>query len=150
MRTRTMWAISLFVLCVATLNAQEPVAESPSIENVRWRTESGNLDVEIARCGDYLCGTVVRVLSNRSMSNPNKEFTPKLGTQAEGMTILSNLRKVADREWEGRIYNRENGKTYDCRLTQLNRDEIRLRAYVFVQLFGKTQIWKRVSNTAVS
>ena len=34
----------------------------------RWITANGNLEVEIAPCGNALCGTVTQVLGNRSMS----------------------------------------------------------------------------------
>ena len=38
----------------------------------RWITASGNLEIEIAPCGQALCGTVVRVLANNSMSSSGK------------------------------------------------------------------------------
>ena len=107
MITRTLQAIALLLVWTVGTGA-----ELPSIENARWLTASGNLEVAIARCDQHLCGTVVQVLANRSMSNPSAEMTAKDTRSAQGMKILTDLSSVADGEWKGHIYNRENGKTY--------------------------------------
>jgi uncharacterized protein (DUF2147 family) len=46
-------------------------------------------------------------------------------------------------EWSGTIYNRDNGKTYDCLMTVLAADRLKVRPYVVLPLFGQTQIWAR-------
>src|SRR5208283_2381066 len=35
----------------------------------RWISQSGNVEIQIAPCGSALCGTVVRVMANRSMES---------------------------------------------------------------------------------
>lgn len=117
----------------------------------RWITESGNLEVEVAPCGDALCGTVVRVLANRSMSAPGQEMAPVDGRPALGMTILSQLRPGGDGEWNGSIYNRENGKTYSVRVSPgTAAGELLVRGYVGLPLFGKTQVWRRAPAAAAA
>jgi uncharacterized protein (DUF2147 family) len=111
----------------------------------RWLTQSGNLEIDIASCGKALCGTVVRVLGNQSMSQPGVEVKSADARAALGMKILSELISSGDGEWEGRIYNRENGKTYDCRALLSAPDQLEIRAYVFLSLFGKTQVWTLVT-----
>lgn len=111
----------------------------------RWLTQSGNFEIDIAACGKALCGTVVRVLGNQSMSQPGVEMKTGDAQAALGMKILSELTPSGDGEWEGRIFNRENGKTYDCRLGLSVPDKLEVRAYVFLPLFGKTQVWTRVN-----
>jgi len=110
----------------------------------RWLTQSGNFEIDIASCGAALCGTVVRVLGNQSMSQPGVEMKSPDAPAALGMKILTELTPSDDGEWEGRIYNRENGKTYDCRVGLSAPDQLEIRAYVFLPLFGKTQVWTRV------
>lgn len=112
----------------------------------RWLTASGNLEVEIAPCGQALCGTVVRVVSNRSMSNPAVEM--KDAPSALGMKILSDFAPAGDGEWKGRIYNRENGKTYNCVMSLAAPDQLKLRPYVGITLFGKNQVWQRLADTS--
>jgi len=107
-----------------------------------WRTASGNLDVKVAPCGAKLCGTVARVLANQSMAQPGAAM--KGAPPAAGLKILDGLEAKGDGAWAGKIYNRENGKTYDCRITLPAADRMELRAYVVLPLFGQTQVWTRV------
>lgn len=118
----------------------------PQLAVGRWLTESGNLEIDIAPCGARLCGTVSKVLSNRSMSDPRKQMTPVDGRSPMGMTILSEF-TLDGSVWKGRIYNRENGKTYDCLMTVAGRDTLRIRGYKLLPVLGKTQIWTRVQGT---
>jgi uncharacterized protein (DUF2147 family) len=110
----------------------------------RWLTQSGNFEIDIASCGQALCGTVVRVLGNQSMSRPGTEMKSADTKNALGMKILSALVPSEDGTLEGQIYNRENGKTYDCRVTALAPDQLEIRAYKFLPIFGKSQVWTRV------
>jgi uncharacterized protein (DUF2147 family) len=124
----------------------------------RWVTESGNLEVEIASCGAALCGTVTKVLGNRSMSSEGNAMQPVDGRSPLGMKLLDGFVPVnaADTErpteWSGEIYNRENGKTYRCRMALGKGTDasgrLVLRAYVGIPLFGKTQHWQRATADA--
>jgi len=83
-----------------------------------WITANGNLEVEVSACGAALCGTVTQVLGNRSMSRDRATMNPVDKRPALGMKILdsfvpepSDVPNAVAREWNGRIYNRENGKT---------------------------------------
>jgi len=121
---------------------------APDAPGGAWVTESGNLEVQLAPCGAALCGTVVKVLANRSMSGPGAEMAPADTRSPLGMTLLSDFKPSGDGEWTGRIYNRENGKTYSARMTQPAPDQLLIRGYVGLPLFGKTQVWRRPDATA--
>src|SRR5215470_1802646 len=131
-----------------TQAAKEPVAGGAQAASGtvtgRWLTASGNFEVEIAPCGQALCGTVVRVLANRSMSKPDSQAAPVDTRPALGMKILTDFTPSGEGEWKGQIYNRENGKTYSCLLSLVASDQLKVRPYVGLSLFGQTQIWKRV------
>ncbi len=121
-------------------------AMSPKVpETGRWVTESGNIEVDIAPCGKFLCGTIVKVIANRSMSKQNGVMTSADGRSPLGMKILTDFAPSGDGEWIGRIYNRENGKTYDCLMSLAAPDQLKVHGYKGLPLFGKTQIWRRVS-----
>ena len=115
----------------------------------RWITESGNLEVNIAPCnpagGNTLCGKVVRVLANRSMSAPGTDMAAADARPALGMILLSGLRPAdgGSSEYQGEIYNRENAKTYRVNLTPAEPEQLLVHAYVGIPLFGKTQVWRR-------
>ncbi|RZL88063.1 MAG: DUF2147 domain-containing protein, partial [Variovorax sp.] len=105
-----------------------------------WLTASGNLEVRVAPCGAALCGKVARVIANQSMSRPGEVMAADAQPAQEGMDILSDFlpsgrettpegRNVVT-EWRGRIFNRENGKTYDALMSVGPAGELKLRAYV--------------------
>lgn len=111
----------------------------------RWITETGNLEVQLAPCGQALCGTVVKVLANRSMSGPGAMDAADQRSPL-GMAILSDLRPSGEGEWTGQIYNRENARHYSVRMSMAGGDQLVLRAYVGLPLFGKTQVWRRAEE----
>jgi uncharacterized protein (DUF2147 family) len=137
----------LVAALVAACEAAPPTAAtlSQSPMQGRWLTESGNLEIEIAPCGQALCGTAVRVLNNVSMADPSKKLT---GPSPLGLKILSDFRPSNEGMWEGHVYNRESDKTYDCLIAMAAPDQLRLRPYVGLPLFGQTQIWQRVTSTS--
>ena len=48
--------------------------------------------------------------------------------------------------WEsGTIYNPEDGGNYNCTLTLLDSETLKVRGYIGLPLFGTTQIWTRVN-----
>ena len=121
-----------------------------------WLTASGNLEVRVEPCGAAWCGTVARVISNPSMSRPGEAMAADAQPALAGMAILREFLPSSDEatqdgkrvttEWRGRIFNRENGKTYDCLMSVGPAGELKLHAYVGLPLFGKTQAWQRVAE----
>ena len=146
-------ALAALAMVVATTHAASQAGTAADPRG-RWITANGNLEVEIAACGDALCGTVTKVLGNHSMSSDGAAMDPVDARPALGMKLLHDfLPKASGKaneppsEWSGEIYNRENGKTYSCRMsvstTANAAGELVLHAYVGVPLFGKTQRWQR-------
>lgn len=145
------------VLLLATAFAAHAQSSEATDPRGRWLTANGNLEVEIAPCGTALCGTVVKVLGNRSMAPGGSDMQPADARPALGMTLLQDFKPVGAEnalrppaEWAGQIYNRENGKTYSCNMSVSTAThaggELLLHAYVGVPLFGKTQHWLRVAQ----
>jgi uncharacterized protein (DUF2147 family) len=147
-----MFLVGAFVASQALAACAQTTAPAASTDAAdhkgRWLTASGNLEVEIAPCGQALCGTVVRVVANKSMAAPNATMAPVDARPALGIRILADFTPSGDGEWEGRIYNRENGKTYSCVMALLTPDQLKIRPYIVLPLFGQTQIWRRVSTPA--
>lgn len=111
-----------------------------------WTTQSGNFDVAIAPCGpaqaQILCGDVVVVHANRSMMDPARAAEAPARV---GLRLISDLRPAQGGAWQGKLYNRENGRTYDCLVTPHGAGEIEVRGYVLFPLFGQSQIWRRAA-----
>src|SRR5262245_48198671 len=85
-----------------------------------WQIEDGTAKVLIYRCGESLCGNVVW-LSQPIDAGTGKPQTDKLNADPLlrsrpiiGVTVLIGLRgKAEENKWVGRIYNPDDGNTYD-------------------------------------
>ena len=70
-------------------------------------------------------------------------MTPVDAQPALGMMILADFRPTGDGEWKGRIYNRENGKSYSGTITVKAKDAIDLSGCVAAVLC-RSVTWTRV------
>lgn len=142
-RSHPHGSLILSAMTAVGLLALPAMAQTPQSapERGRWLTESGNLEIEIAPCGAALCGTVVKVIANQSMSDPSK--TMANAPSPVGMKILTDF-KPANGQWQGHILNRETGRNFDCLMSLASADQLKIHAYVGTPETGKTQIWRRV------
>lgn len=130
----------LGLLFLATMALAAPAASAATGPYGRWLSASGNVEVTIQPCGPALCGAVSRVFANNSMEHPGPASSPPARI---GLKLLSDFRPDGD-GWTGRLFNRENGNTYDCHMTLQGPNSLVMHAYVLLPLFGKTQIWRRL------
>jgi uncharacterized protein (DUF2147 family) len=137
---------------LAPAGAQSPAqvgGQSPTPVGV-WLHDNKRIEIEIASCGDRLCGKLVwfrwpndaQGLPLVDLKNPD----PALRTRPLlGLTILAGLRRTGDNTWEeGKIYDPDDGSYYSATMSINGDGTLRLRAYVLLPLFGKTLIWTRV------
>ncbi len=131
-------ALGLILLLAIGLAAPAGAAAPGPIG--RWITSSGNVGVTVRPCGPALCGAVSRVFANNSMEHPGPATSPPARI---GLQIMTDFHPDGD-GWTGRLFNRENGATYDCHMTLQGANSLVMRAYVGLPLFGKTQVWRRL------
>ena len=137
------------LLLAALLSAASAIAESRTPVGV-WLHANKRIQVEIAPCGDRLCGKMIWFRwPNDAQGLPLVELKntdPKLRSRPLlGLTILQGLRRTGDRTWsDGRIYNPDDGVDYSSVMTLQADGTMHVRAYVLMPLLGKTFIWTRV------
>ena len=114
--------------------------------NGDWLVEDGVAQIRIVDCGSNKWGVVAweKIPGGLDKENPDvsKRNRPTLG-----MPILLNLKKKATaEEWEGKVYNAENGKTYDSKIKLLAQDKLEIKGCIMGFLCGG-QVWSRVADT---
>ncbi len=127
-----------------------------------WLTESGVAQVKIGPCSDpsggALCGLVVGLINPKGPDG--KAIAPEAATDYRnenaalrsrrviGMPLIWGFKKTSDPNAfeEGQIYNGEDGKTYSANISLQPDGKLRLRGYVGSPMFGKTQVWTRISQ----
>src|SRR5689334_12234323 len=109
MKVAGKWAVLLAVLAASACSGR------PASPAGRWITASHNLIVAVGPCAASLCGTVEQVLANNSMMAQGASQARPLPI---GYQLVTGLRRDGD-HWTGRIFNREDGHTYDCAVRAL-------------------------------
>jgi len=76
---------------------------------------------------------------DRHNPDPAKRHRPLIGVR-----ILNNLEHTGGNRWaKGVIYNSETGKTYQCRLTLVDKNRLKVRGFVGCSLLGGSTVWTR-------
>lgn len=98
-------------------------------------------------------GTIVKVFPRAGVEQ-NELCTackgPLRNKPIIGITVLSNLTqdKDATNRWSGgQMLDPKNGKSYRCTIQLMdNSQELNVRGYIGMPLFGRTQTWHRVTD----
>jgi uncharacterized protein (DUF2147 family) len=137
-------ALFMALLSVASVRAQSPTPTGV------WQDSSGRVQVEIAPCGELLCGKIVWFKwPDNAQGLPLvdlKNKDPALRTRPLlGLTILYGLRRTGENTWtDGKIYNPEDGVKYQAKMSIQGDGSLRVRAYEGLPFLGKTLIWTRM------
>lgn len=131
-------------------------ADGPDSILGMWMTAAGKARVEITKQGSVYSGSIVWLKEplypaddkgamggkpKVDRHNPDKS----LRTQPIiGLKLVQGFTYVGDNVWSGgTIYDPENGKTYSCKMTLMMDGSLRVRGYIGISLFGRTEIWTR-------
>lgn len=102
-----------------------------------WVTASHDAVIEISRCGDGLCGAIKGIV----LTPHDKVPVAWAGQSQCGLEILQTSGTPQDGGWSGWITDPRDGTSYHARLTVDENGNLRLRGYVGLPLFGRTQTW---------
>jgi len=133
----------LVTLCITSTYAQKSVLE-------KWKSiddETGKAlgIVEIYEENGKIYGKIIDILipKDRNKTCQNCEGEDK-GKPILGLTVIKGLKKDGDEYNGGHILDPKHGKLYKCYLNLENEDKLKIRGYVGISLFGRTQYWHRV------
>ena len=106
-----------------------------------WMNPTGSI-IQIYRCGDNVCARLIAIGRDAptrvDSSNPNAALRRRLlcGLQVGIGFHLSSPGRAEG----GQLYDPQSGKTYRGSMTR-DGDRLKLRGYVGISLFGRTEIW---------
>jgi len=141
--------IKTILLTFILLLSTQSIAVASQIDGL-WLTENKRAAIQIGACdnGGPVCGKIAWIIDG-GMTVDTKNKNPQLNNQPLcGMKILYGFEQGKSKdEWlHGHIYKADDGDLYNANITQIAPDKLRLRGYVGIPLFGKTQIWNRVKS----
>lgn len=131
------------MLTLAGYSQQKIVGMWKNIDDEDGKEKS---HIEIYEKNGTLHARVVKLLANATVRVCEKCTGANKNKPIEGMEILWDLKKSTDKEYEdGKILNPKNGKIYDCFISLVEPNKLKVRGYMGVSMFGKTQYWYRVN-----
>ena len=144
------WTRCLVTLAILGFASAAPAA-APRDPSGTWLTQDGRARVRMEKCGtgrSNLCGYIVwlkpgSVKASTDARNPDpaKTARPLLGHQ-----LILGLALNSDGEYEGKIYNSEDGKSYDVTVW-LDGADLKLKGCL-VAFLCSTQTWTKASDMA--
>lgn len=133
----------IFALLAATVAFTTSAVADPMAEMAgRWRDSDGESEIEIARCGPALCGTIVWLKEPRiDKANPDPALRAR---SLMGVRVLLGFRSepgAATLSGEG--YNPEDGRSYKTTLELKSRTTLSVKGCVMGGLICDDDIWTR-------
>jgi uncharacterized protein (DUF2147 family) len=141
--------IPVVLFLVSLLGTQLASAQSDKIEGV-WLNEEKDAKIQIYKAKDgKFYGKIVWLkdpLKNGKPKTDEKNPKGNLKTQPlVELVILKGFEADGNTYDDGTIYDPENGKTYDCKMTYKGKT-LAIRGYIGLSLFGRTTIWERTGS----
>src|SRR5215469_7138693 len=131
------WAATFLLTGFAAAAEPQPTGE--------WRTGNGLANVRIDDCDGVLWG----IISWEREPGGVDSYNPDPGERNRptlGLHILLAMKPTTLGRWQGEVYNPENGKTYDSRISLISPDVLRIEGCVLGFLCGGEN-WTRIKVT---
>ena len=115
----------------------------------KWKLETGTAIVEVYQNGDVFNGKIVWLQTPTEpdgtpavdANNPDEKLRKR---PLIGLNMLHNLKHDGKKYSGGKIYDPENGKTYNCSM-EVNGDVLKVRGSLDARgIIGRTMMWHRV------
>jgi len=121
--------LSGLILCLDVFSI-----DAQSITGI-WMTENDEAKVEIYEQDSVWFGRVI--------------WAKDPGEQAQkgvGVVVLRNFVRQKNGSYKGNVYAPHWNRTFSAVITPKNQNELSLRGYAGISLFGSTQKWERIKN----
>jgi len=149
MRGLTKKVLPVILLLVSMLGSKLVSAQADKIEGV-WFNQKKDAKIQIykARDGKFY-GKIIWLKDPVENGKPKTDKkNPKENLRAKPLVelvIMRGFEPDGDTYEDGTIYDPENGKTYDCKMS-FKGSTLAVRGYIGFSLFGRTEIWERAGS----
>ena len=147
-RLKNLSIISILLLFIFTASAGVFHVRTEPIEGI-WFNEKKDAKIQIYKANDgKYYGKIIWLKEPLKDGKPKTdEKNPKQQLRNQpivGLIILKGLVKDDDGYDDGTVYDPENGKTYDCKMSYKGKT-LTLRGYIGISLIGRSTVWEKAS-----
>jgi uncharacterized protein (DUF2147 family) len=138
-----LMALSTTLFLQLTIAAvKSKTMEADKILGVFWSPKK-DAKIEIYKKGALYYGKSIWVASPRKdTENPIETLQKR---DILGIELLSNFKYSNGEYTNGLIYDPESGKTYNCKMNLVG-NQLKVRGYIGISLFGRTELFERVTS----
>lgn len=115
--------------------------------NGDWLVEDGVAHIRIVDCSTSKWGVVAWEKNPGGVDKENPDASKRTRPTLGMPTLLNMKKKKGAEEWEGSVYNAQDGKTYSSSIRLLSADKLEIKGCVLGFLCGG-QTWTRVVEPA--
>ena len=106
--------------------------------------------IQIYKTGEKFYGKIIWLKNptenGKTRMDRNNPDEGKRNDPIIGLVMIKDFKFDGDDEWKGGdIYDPESGKTYSSYLYLKDKNTLRVRGYVGISLFGRTETWTRTN-----
>jgi len=106
--------------------------------------------IQIYKSGEKFYGKIIWLKNptenGKQRVDINNPDETKRSNPIIGLVMLNGFKFDGDDEWKGGdIYDPESGKTYSSYLYLKDKNTLKVRGYVGISLFGRTETWTRTN-----
>ncbi len=136
----------LLVLCCAifSMKAQSVFGKWKSIDPETGKDEA---IIEIYKENDKAYAKIIDIIKPEDKDKVCIYCKGKnKGKPILGLVILDGLKEKGNEWSDGKSLDPKNGNYYKCYITLVNNSKLKLRGFIGISLFGRTEYWYRVEN----
>ena len=134
----------LTITCVFVALLHLPVRAQTKTDAIigEWLTQTKGSHVIIYKENGKYYGKLkpLEDVNSLDVKNPDPALRNR---KIMGLVLLNGLVFDGNNWTGGTIYDANQGKTYSCRLSLNKIDELKVRGYMGISMFGRTEIWTR-------
>lgn len=136
----------LFVFAATHPVLAQPLNPSLNPSGI-WLTEKSDAKVRVSRCRSGVCGIIVWLREPIDPATGKKQIDDKNENASLakrpviGINLFSGMKPSGVNRWSGRIYNADDGKSYDSNVTVVGPDSLKVEGCLGGLCGGET--WTR-------
>jgi uncharacterized protein (DUF2147 family) len=124
------------IVAVLGIIAAPAAASSKSTIEGRWK--NGPMEIQIAPCGNALCGTVIKA-SSRQEARAERGS----GTDLVGARLITGIQPTGPGTYRGRVFVADQNVHANGTIRQVNRNQLQVRGCV-LGVLCRSKTWDRV------
>lgn len=142
MKKSIVFSLVVFFAMIFNAQSQSVLGKWKTIDDATGQAKS---IVEVYEKSGKVYGKIIEILNpEKRKSLCTKCVGEDKNTPILGLVIIKDLVKDGNEYNDGKILDPLKGEEYKCFITLDGKDKLKVRGFVGVSLFGRTQYWYRV------